>query len=169
MAKKNVSGSYDKMIKIWDLATGKQEQTLRGHEGWVHSVTITPDGKKIISGSEDITIKIWNLETKEEDRIVEICNSKIEKEEKIQRKDNYSINSVAVTSDDKIIISGSTDKTVKVWDIKTGNCIATFTAEAAITCVAVAPDNVAIVAGDAIGRVHFLKLMNAQSSSKNNR
>ncbi|HAC63994.1 MAG TPA: hypothetical protein DCF68_10760 [Cyanothece sp. UBA12306] len=70
--------------------------------------------------------------------------------------------SVTVTPDGKKVISGSRDKTVKIWDLVTGNCIATFTAEASITCVAVAPDGVSIVAGDSSGKVHFLQLIGGQ-------
>ncbi|WP_366146279.1 hypothetical protein [Crocosphaera sp.] len=46
---------------------------------------------------------------------------------------------------------------MKIWDLATGKCIATF--EARIDCVAVAPDGVSIVAGDSSGKVHFLRLM----------
>jgi WD40 repeat protein len=63
-----------------------------------------------------------------------------------------------VTADGQRVISGSLDKTLKVWDLETGNCIATFTADAAIFCCAVTPDGRTIVAGDVSGRVHFLRL-----------
>nr|NCS18119.1 protein kinase [Microcystis aeruginosa G13-12] len=53
------SGSDDKTIKIWEVATGKELRTLTGHSGWVSSVVYSPDGRYLASGSVDKTTKIW--------------------------------------------------------------------------------------------------------------
>ncbi|MEH1908631.1 MAG: hypothetical protein V7K95_13280 [Nostoc sp.] len=45
------------------------------------------------------------------------------------------------------VISASDDKTLKVWNLETGEFITTFTGESYISCCAVAPDRVTIVAG----------------------
>ncbi|MBW4612648.1 MAG: hypothetical protein KME21_05095 [Desmonostoc vinosum HA7617-LM4] len=55
------SGSRDKTIKIWNLATGQEITTLNGHSNWVTSVAFSPDGRTLASGSDDATIKIWRL------------------------------------------------------------------------------------------------------------
>ncbi|WP_396753935.1 WD40 repeat domain-containing protein, partial [Microcystis aeruginosa] len=55
------SGSWDKTIKIWDVATGKQLRTLTGHSSPVYSVVYSPDGRYLASGSGDETIKIWRV------------------------------------------------------------------------------------------------------------
>ena len=39
------------------------ERTLSGHDSWIHSVAVSPDGKWAASGSDDHTVKIWDLET----------------------------------------------------------------------------------------------------------
>ena len=56
-----VSGSWDNTIKIWNLTTGKLQQTLQGHEDNVNSVAISADGNTLFSGSSDGTITLWRL------------------------------------------------------------------------------------------------------------
>jgi WD40 repeat protein len=46
-----VSGSGDKTVRLWDLATGKEVRRFTGHENWVTSVAVTPDGQYVVSGS----------------------------------------------------------------------------------------------------------------------
>ena len=53
------TGSWDKKIKLWNLATGKKLRTLTGHSSYVDSVAFSPDGLILASGSEGRTIKIW--------------------------------------------------------------------------------------------------------------
>ncbi|NEQ19868.1 MAG: hypothetical protein F6K28_10870 [Microcoleus sp. SIO2G3] len=65
---------------------------------------------------------------------------------------------LTVTPNGKYVISGFGDSTLKVWDLHSGQEIASFTGESAIRCCTVAPDGVTIVAGEYSGRLHFLRL-----------
>ncbi|MCA2938734.1 MAG: WD40 repeat domain-containing protein, partial [Microcystis sp. M113S1] len=58
-----VSGSDDNTIKLWNVETGQEIRTLKGHDSPVSSVNFSPDGKTLVSGSADKTIKLWNLGT----------------------------------------------------------------------------------------------------------
>ena len=49
-------------VKMWNLETGEEALTLRGHTGPVSSLALSSDGKRLFSGSFDGTIKAWNLE-----------------------------------------------------------------------------------------------------------
>ncbi|MDJ0694814.1 hypothetical protein [Mastigocoleus sp. MO_188.B34] len=64
----------------------------------------------------------------------------------------------ANAADGKRAISALGDKTLKQWDLETGEVLHTFTGESRMTTCGFAPDGVTIVAGDASGRVHFLRL-----------
>jgi WD40 repeat protein len=55
------SGSDDKTIKLWDVATGSLVRTLEGHTRDVSSVAFSPDGRLLASGSWDKTIKLWDI------------------------------------------------------------------------------------------------------------
>jgi hypothetical protein len=64
---------------------------------------------------------------------------------------------VAVTADGKRAVSASWDQTLKVWDLESGMALATFTCDAGLHCCTFANAH-KIVAGDALGRLHFLLL-----------
>jgi WD40 repeat protein len=55
--------SWDKTVRIWDLAMGEPKPTPQGHTSWVSAVGITPDGCHVISGSNDKTLRVWDLAT----------------------------------------------------------------------------------------------------------
>ena len=44
-------------VKLWDVATGKEQATLKGHTSVVSSVAYSPDGKILASGSVKKTDK----------------------------------------------------------------------------------------------------------------
>ena len=50
-------------IKLWDVKTGKEQATLKGHMNSVKSVAFSPDSKTLASGSQDETIKLWDVAT----------------------------------------------------------------------------------------------------------
>jgi WD40 repeat protein len=57
-----VSGSYDKTVRVWDVATGN-EVTRMTHDGPVGSAAFSPDGKYVVSSSRDKIIRVWDIAT----------------------------------------------------------------------------------------------------------
>jgi len=57
-----VSGSDDRTVRVWDLATGGA-RTLKGHGAAVNAVAVTLDGHSAVSGSDDRTVRVWDLAT----------------------------------------------------------------------------------------------------------
>jgi len=56
-----VSAGWDKMVKVWNLTNCKLRNNLIGHEGYVNTVTISPDGSLCASGGKDGRAMLWDL------------------------------------------------------------------------------------------------------------
>ncbi len=66
------------------------------------------------------------------------------------------------TLDDRVV-SASRDGTLRVWDPQTGQRLATFHADARLECVAAGFGFGDLVAGDSVGRLHWLHFEEAAS------
>ena len=58
-----LSGSWDKSVRLWDLATGRTLRTLNGHTSAVHGVAVSPDGRTAATAGWDKTVRLWEVET----------------------------------------------------------------------------------------------------------
>jgi len=57
-----VTGSLDKSVRLWDLATRRLAGSpLIGHTDAVLAVAFSPDGKTLASGSWDNSVRLWNV------------------------------------------------------------------------------------------------------------
>ena len=59
------TASYDKDIKLWDVASGQELRTLSDHIDAVYALAFTPDGSRLVSGSADRSVKVWDPSTGE--------------------------------------------------------------------------------------------------------
>lgn len=69
-----------------------------------------------------------------------------------------AVRAVALTPDGKLAISATEDGRLQAWSLEDGTCLATFTGEAPFRSCAIAR-NLALIAGDTAGQVHFFRLM----------
>lgn len=141
-----VESSWKGDIVVIDIENGQQLRKLQGHSKGIFGVASLSDSKRIVTGSWDNTSRIWDIEMgiqlKElkygwrvyclrvihEDSIIiaggsdNVCSIReieTEKELGILRRHKHRISALAVTLDEKWIITSSWDGTCRVWDLNT--------------------------------------------------
>ena len=67
---------------------------------------------------------------------------------------SISVQSVTISPDGKTIVSGSSDETIKIWDIQSGECLNTLYGHSySVESVAISPDGKTIVSGSGNGTI----------------
>jgi WD40 repeat protein len=99
-----VSGGADKIVKVWDVNSGRELWSLPGHSDWVSSVAISSDGKRLASSSADKTIKIWDLMSGQETLTL--------------RGHESLVLGVTFAPDDLRLVSAGFDGVVGLWDAR---------------------------------------------------
>ena len=57
-----VSCGWDKCVKVWNLSeTTRAHKSLEKHEGYLNTVTVSPDGSLCASGGKDQQAMLWDL------------------------------------------------------------------------------------------------------------
>ena len=89
-------------VRLWDVKTGEEKDTLIRQLHTVKSVAFSPDGTMLAGGSLD-NVYLWDLKTGEQKEVFH------------GHKD--SVYSVAFSPDGTTLASGSRDGTVLLWDV----------------------------------------------------
>ena len=113
-----LSAGADETIRLWDVITGQQLASFQDNME-VCSLAITPNGKKMASRTEDGIISIWDLESRR----------KINSVGDDLGRDNTRFK-LLLTPDGNILASNyTTHAKVKLWEMSSGNELATLTAD----------------------------------------
>jgi WD40 repeat protein len=145
-----VSASDDYTLKVWNAHTGDERFTLVGHRSSVWGCAISGNGTTIVSASADSTLKIWNIAGSSD-----MAWSERKAERLTLAGHTAPVNGCAISPDETLIASASSDHTLRIWDAYVGTCLVTFPVDGLLFDCAWSPDGQHIVAvGD--GGVYFL-------------
>uniref|UniRef100_A0A8C9H9U5 Pre-mRNA-splicing factor PRP46 n=1 Tax=Piliocolobus tephrosceles TaxID=591936 RepID=A0A8C9H9U5_9PRIM len=103
------TGSNDRLIKIWDLATCKLKLTLTGHINSVKDIKISKKNPYLFSCGEDNRVKCWDLEY---NKVIRDYHGHLS-----------GVYCLSLHPSLDILMSGGRDAVVRVWDIRTKNSI----------------------------------------------
>jgi WD40 repeat protein len=119
-------------VRIWDTGTGKElPKEQQGHQYAVTHVAISRDGKTIASGGDNL--RLWDARGKIT-RTIDIPGRYVE--------------ALALSPDGEMLATGGRDKTVRLWDVKTGNQLQQYKHPGTLRAVAFSPDGKKLASGD---------------------
>jgi len=131
-----MSASRDRTIKLWELSSGYCTRTITGHAEWVRSAIPSDDGLIFVTCSNDQTSRIWDTssgETKMElrghEHVVECAvfapvaaYGAIRELSGIQ----MAAKDERARAPNQFVATGSRDKTIRLWDATSGQCLRTL-------------------------------------------
>lgn len=106
------SSGNDRLIKIWDLASGTLKLSLTGHVSTVRGVAISDRHPYLFSCSEDCEVKCWDLE---QNMVVRNYHGHLS-----------GVYCISLHPTLNILTTGGRDGSVRVWDMRTKTGIFTF-------------------------------------------
>ncbi|WP_271254393.1 NB-ARC domain-containing protein [Pseudanabaena sp. Chao 1811] len=141
------TGNVNCEIYLWRITDGQQIGKLCGHINWVRGLVFSPDGSLLASGSDDGTVRIWDWQNGTclyvlGDNLRSMCFSPngqflvttSEREIQIRRLEDgcqlytlqgheHWVMGACFHPDGKLLASGSSDCTIRIWDLERRECL----------------------------------------------
>ncbi|MCH8148029.1 MAG: hypothetical protein IH987_08560 [Planctomycetes bacterium] len=141
-----LTGSADKTVRLWDVASGKELRRFAPHTSGVWAVALSPNSRYALSGEnihlkdgkwvsgDDFSLKLWDVETNKQ----------------VRRFEGHTagITSVVFSPDGNKALSGGHDGTVRLWEVETGKELHRFEGHTGwVYGVAFSPDGGQVLSG----------------------
>jgi WD40 repeat protein len=125
------TGCHDGIVRIWDVAKGMVLKQTPAHTimiagqaaqpAPVYCVAWSPDGKQVVSGSFDHSMKLWDATAG-----TLVKEFKGYKEKEFDKGHTDGVFCVAFSPDGKTLASGSSDRSIKLWNAADGTVLREF-------------------------------------------
>ncbi|QRV95768.1 pre-mRNA-splicing factor PRP46 [Ceratobasidium sp. AG-Ba] len=175
-----VTGAGDRVIKVWDLASGELRLSLTGHISTVRGLAVSPRHPYLFSAGEDKMVKCWDLETNKvirhyhghlsgvyaldlhptldvlvtagRDASARVWDMRTKAQIHVLAGHTGTVADVRCQESDPQVITGSMDSTVRLWDLAAGKTITQLTHhKKSVRALAVHPTEFSFASGSAGG------------------
>lgn len=141
-------GSVSGSVYVIDVASGRLDRELRGHEGWVviRGVSYSPDGNLIASASLDGSVRLWSPRTGADRGVLEQAGLRL-------------LGLTWKPDGASLAVSSDTSGTLAVWDVQRRELAqSVILAQGAVTALAYSDSGAALAAGGVNGsvKIHLL-------------
>ncbi|RIK88318.1 MAG: hypothetical protein DCC67_00705 [Planctomycetota bacterium] len=97
------AGGAERVLWIWDVATGKTLHRIAGHAGAIQDVAFTPDGRRLVSVGDETLVRVWDVTTGEPVAALE--------------GHAQSLTAVSASGDGRFIATGGAhEPCINIWD-----------------------------------------------------
>lgn len=123
-----ISAALDDAVRVWDLSTGEDVGRLRGHTDTVKCLQV--EDELCVSGSLDSSCRVWDL--RRVDAFEAACAARIDGHDAdaenpcVRTLEGHSRGITALYFDAHTLVTGAADKTLRQWDLETGQCVLTM-------------------------------------------
>jgi WD40 repeat protein len=188
--KRLASASFDRSVRVWDIATHQQEMVLTGHSDFVYAVAWSADGGWLASASKDRSVKVVDARTGKgrftfsgmnEDVLAvavtpdgkQVVSSGVESglywwdpatgsRLRVQGGHSGAVNELCFSKDGKLLASASNDGTVRLWNPATVTLLATLGVGSRVYATALTPDGKQAATGSFDGLVRLWDASNGR-------
>ncbi len=147
-SKRLLGTSISETLTLWDVPTGREIRTIKLNGMYIWSARWSPDGKRLAVGGHQSRFLTGDVRILDVDSGREVFAPLV--------GHNFGVFAVAFSHDGERLATGSADKTVKIWDLTTGQEILTLKGHTGmVTSLAFSPDDRRLISAAADSTVRI--------------
>ncbi|ETO28776.1 hypothetical protein RFI_08352, partial [Reticulomyxa filosa] len=128
-------------VKLWNCNLGQELCKFQGLQGNAITCRFSFSGGYVAAAGTDCSVHLWNVRTQ---RHVKTYNGH-----------NNTITTITFNPDSKKLISGSLDRSIRIWDTEKGTCLINMQVGSSVNCLTTSSDEGLLASGHLDGCVRF--------------